>query len=185
MDLLFCCWPTRCIFFCLVVKLVYFLRTSFKLISKKNLFNIHVVWSQRWLSRLEHLPCMRMVGYSNHSRDIPDSLNVSVWLFVWLWSKTSVCLNGGIEPWSFAYKAIALPLSHRGGKQVLTGPRKTFGKIWVSRVLVDDHYKRIPRVTVYVRDTIKNPHGSMTMSADDMSKFVAIYWWRLHLNEQC
>lgn len=116
-------------FFCLVVKLVYFLRTSLKLISKKNFFNIHVVWSQRWLSRLEHLPCMRMVGYSNHSRDIPDSLNVSVWLFVWLWSKTSVCLNGGIEPWSFAYKAIALPLSHRGGKQVLTGPRKTFGKI--------------------------------------------------------
>ena len=43
-------------------------------------------------------------------------------------------------------------------------------QVWVSRVLGDDNYKRIPRVTVGVARW-RTPHCSMAMSAEHRSKF--------------
>ena len=43
------------------------------------------------------------------------------------------------------------------------------------RVLGDDHYSPMSRVTVGVRGTLKNPHCPMALSVKHMSKFAALH----------
>ena len=52
--------------------------------------------------------------------------------------------------------------------------------MWVSRVLGDDHYTRMARVTVCV-----DPYCSWAISAEHRSKFAALHrqCWRLQMNE--
>ena len=45
-------------------------------------------------------------------------------------------------------------------------------QVRVSRVLADDHYKRMPNVTL--QNPLKNPHCSIAMNAEYRSKLAAL-----------
>ena len=57
--------------------------------------------------------------------------------------------------------------------------------MWVSLVLGDHHYKRMPRDTGGV-GRLKNPHCSMSINAAHRGKFAALHrqWWRLHMSKK-
>ena len=93
----------------------------------------------------------------------------------------------GLERWPHNRKVgVRIPAAtdrEKSWKQVVTAPMLNARQyMWVSRVLGDNHYKRVPSRC----GTLKNPQCSMAMTAEHRLKFAVLHrlWWRLRMIEK-